>query len=72
VLVSIIIWFQTRGTRKFDKSSGGTSGLERLRTTVLVRVKRKLRPWMYLSLFMWIVSCTCLNLCICVEVKENV
>jgi len=26
VLVSITIWFQTRGTRKFNESSGGTSG----------------------------------------------
>jgi len=26
VLVSLAIWFQTRGTRKFNESSGGTSG----------------------------------------------
>jgi len=26
LLVSITIWFQTRGTRKFNESSGGTSG----------------------------------------------
>jgi len=25
VLLSITFWFQTRGTRKFDESSGGTS-----------------------------------------------
>jgi len=25
VLLSITLWFQTRGTRKFDENSGGTS-----------------------------------------------
>jgi len=38
VLVSITIWFQTRGTRKFDESSRGYKWVERLRTTNLYNI----------------------------------